>query len=63
MTNSTITIPPQNGSVTHHQDQSITPISFSTTNTIPNAPKVPIPELLDELELELLMISLIFGLY
>ena len=45
--------PPQNGMVTYHQDQLITPTSFSTTKTIPNTDKTPIPELL---ELELLLI-------
>src|ERR1700678_2047743 len=35
--------PPQNGNVTHHQDQSITPQSFSVTNTTPRRPMTPIP--------------------
>ena len=43
--------PPQNGSVTHHHDQSITPVSLSTTNATPNSPTTPIPLLLDELPL------------
>ena len=32
------------GAVTHHQDQSITFVSFRTTNTIVNNPVNPIPE-------------------
>ena len=31
---------PQNGSVTHHQDQLITPTSFNTMKAIPNSPKM-----------------------
>ena len=43
--------PPQKGSVTHHQDQFMKPVNFSTTNATPRSPKTPIPELLDELDL------------
>ena len=43
--------PPQKGSVTHHHDQFINPVNFSTTNATPRSPKTPIPELLDELDL------------
>ena len=41
---------PQNGDVTHHQDQLINPVSFSVTNTTPRAPMTPIPPR-EELEL------------
>lgn len=41
--------PPQNGAVTHHQDQLIIPPNFRPINKTPNKPKIPIP--LDELEL------------
>lgn len=37
--------PPQSGAVTHHQDQVIVPVSFSTRNTMNTAPKSPIPPL------------------
>lgn len=43
--------PPQNGTVTHHHDHFIKPVSFNTTNTTPKSPKTPIPELPDELDL------------
>lgn len=33
----------QNGAVTHHHDQSITPVSLRTINTIPSNPGIPIP--------------------
>ena len=33
----------QNGDVTHHQDQSIFPVSFNTKNTMNNTPGSPIP--------------------
>ena len=51
--NNTIATGPQNGSNTHHHDQSITPVNFSTMNTTPNSPVTPIPELL---AVELLML-------
>jgi hypothetical protein len=35
--------PPQNGAVTHHHDQSITPHNFSVTKTTPSKPSTPIP--------------------
>ena len=38
-----ITNPPQNGHVTHHQLQLITPHSFNVINTIPSNPNNPIP--------------------
>ena len=34
---------PQNGAVTNHQDQSITPQSLSTMNAVPNNPNNEIP--------------------
>lgn len=40
--------PPHRGAVTHHHDQSITPVSFNTRNTRNNSPKKPIPPLLPE---------------
>lgn len=40
------TIPPQKGKVTYHQDQSITFVSFNTTNATPNKPITLTPELL-----------------
>lgn len=46
-------MPPQNGAVTHHQDQLMTPQSFSVTNTTPSNPNTPMPPPL--LELLLLM--------
>ena len=52
----TIIIPPQNGSVTHHQLQVITPTNFNTTNTIPRIPYIPV-----SLLLELLLIISIFS--
>ena len=33
----------QIGEVTHHQDQSITPVNLRTKNTINNAPVTPLP--------------------
>lgn len=33
-------IGPQNGSVTNHQDQLITPTSFNTIKAIPNNPRI-----------------------
>ena len=47
--------PPQNGSVTHHQDQSMIPINFSIINATPRSPRTPSPELL---ELDLLILNL-----
>ena len=44
----------QKGAVTHHHDQFIIPINFSATNSTPNNPTIPIPEL--ELELEFFII-------
>jgi hypothetical protein len=35
--------PPQNGAVTHHHDQSITPHNFSVTKTTPSKSRIPIP--------------------
>ena len=49
--------PPQNGAVTHHHDQLINPVSFSTTNTTPNKPNIPIPLL--ELDESLIVFSLV----
>ena len=43
--------PPQNGSVTHHQDQSMIPINFSTINATPRSPITPSFEPLDEFDL------------
>jgi hypothetical protein len=45
---------PQNGANTHHHDQVIVPVSLRTIKTIPNIPKILIPEL-DELELLILI--------
>lgn len=39
----TIAKGPQNGAVTNHQDQSITPQSLSTMNAVPNNPNNDIP--------------------
>ncbi len=47
----TVTRPHQNGSVTHHHDQVITPVNLRATNVTPKSPKIPIPPelLLDSL--------------
>ena len=41
--NKTIAKGHQNGAVTNHQDQSITPQSLSTMNAVPNKPNNEIP--------------------
>lgn len=40
--------PPQNGAVTHHQDQAMTPHSFRTTKATPSKPRTPMPLELEE---------------
>ena len=58
--------PPQSGAVIHHHDQSITCVSFKTSNAINNNPKKPTPPLAladDLLELELLMYVPIFYIF
>lgn len=45
---STNAIPPQNGTVTHHHDQSITWHNLRTIKAVPNKPKKPTPLLEDE---------------
>ena len=54
--------PPQNGSVTHHQDQVITLHNFSITKATPRSPNTLIPELeeLEELEFFDILIGFIF---
>ena len=47
---------PQRGAVTHHHDQSMTWVSFNTRNTKNNRPPNPIPELLDDDELDIILI-------
>ena len=53
--------PPQSGAVIHHHDQSITCVSFNTSNTRKKRPKKPTPLLValaedeDDEEDELLM--------
>lgn len=42
--NITNAIGPQNGKVTHHQDQAIVLVNLSTTKTIPNKVVVLIPD-------------------
>lgn len=49
-TTASIKRPPQNGSVTNHQDQLITPVNFRMTKTTPINPNTPTPP--DELELD-----------
>ena len=48
--------PPQRGAVIHHHDQSMTWVSFNTKNTMNNRPVKPIPELLDDDELDMILI-------
>ena len=43
--NTAIAINPQNGEVTHHQDQSITLHNFKVINTTPSSDKTDMPEL------------------
>lgn len=43
--------PPQNGIVTNHQLQLITPHNLRTTKAMPSSPNTPMPPLLFELEL------------
>lgn len=45
--------PPQKGRVTHHHDQFMNPVSFSTTKATPSNPIADAPELLDELEFDI----------
>jgi hypothetical protein len=51
--------PPQNGRVTHHQDQVITLHNFSITKATPRSPNTPIPEL-EEFEFFDILIGFIF---
>jgi hypothetical protein len=56
----TIVMGPHSGAVIHHHDHAMNPVSFNAINTIVRSPKNPIPPLLDDDLLLMLVIGYIF---